>query len=78
MDKKDPPIDRLIEHFGNMNLAAIAVGKSRQGLHLWRTQGYIPFAQGEIVEKVTGGKITKQEIWEAAAKARHHHNGIDH
>lgn len=78
MDKKIPPIERFIDYFGNMNLAAQAVGKSRQGIHLWRTQGWIPFAQGEIVERVTNGAITKQEVWEAAAKARHHASGIDH
>lgn len=60
--------DRLIEHFGNISATAKAFGKYRQEIQQWRDAGKIPFKKGIQVEELTGGAITRFEVWEAASK----------
>lgn len=71
--ENNTPIDKLLDHYGNnITHTAQALNKSRQNVQIWIRQGYIPWREGERVEIATHGAITKQEVWEAAAKVRHH------
>ena len=64
------PIDKLIQHFGNISAAARGVGaKNRQVVQGWAKNGRIPYKWGVPVEKKTGGAITASEIYQAASKA---------
>lgn len=68
------PIDRLIFMYGNSTKAARALGlKNRQVVENWVKYGYIPYKCAHLVEKATGGTITRRQCWLAADEAR----GVD-
>jgi len=75
------PVQTLIKHFGNISdtahiLRSVAVELygdkaakfDRQMVQNWVVRGFIPFRHGELVEKVTNGAITKEQVWESASK----------
>lgn len=65
-------IEKLLEPYENIFQAEKALGYSHQLLHIWRKNGWIPFKRGKEIEERTKGRITANEVWEAAAKARKH------
>jgi len=71
-ENKQSPLDSLIEYFGNISQSADALGVDRQVIQHWIKQGYIPWKRGELIEEKTNGVVTKRQVWEAAAAARHH------
>lgn len=66
--------DKLIELFGNQHKTAKALGVDAMTVHHWVKQGYIPFHRGNLIEEKSKGYIKASEVWECAAKARHHGN----
>jgi len=64
-------IDKLIEHFDGVPYrAAVALGVSHQLFYQWQKHGYIPHKHGYLVQDRTGGAITAEDVWRAAANER--------
>jgi len=82
MATKKSCADRLVEHFKGQAEAADVMRDMamkvnsrlktlpKQTIHAWTKQGFIPEIYGIVVEKVTGGVITCQEVVEEAQRAR--------
>lgn len=49
--------EEVCEHFGNINLAAKAIGVSRQCAYAWRVMGYIPYDKQKRLELKSNGKL---------------------
>lgn len=74
--------ERLVEHFGTMPLAASALSEaaqhanprvrklSKQAIHTWCRQGYIPEMYALAAERVTNKKITARMVLREAEQAR--------
>ena len=64
----DTIFERLVEPYDNIHQASKALGISHQLLFHWNKQGFIPFARGKEIERLTNGRIKAIEVWEEAAK----------
>jgi len=72
-EAKKPPIEKLMDIYGNAEAAARALApkvKGRQVVEYWIKQGYIPYSHGTRVMRATMGAITAFEIWMDATKKR--------
>lgn len=60
------PIERLLDLYDNLSIAARDLGIPRQQLHTWKRQGFIPYKRGPFIEEKTQGKIKAIEVYLAA------------
>lgn len=50
-------IDEVIQHFGNLHKACIALNIAGQNLTKWKAQGYIPYLQQYRLAELTEGEL---------------------
>lgn len=50
-------IDEVIQWFGNLNQACIALNIASQNMTKWKTQGYIPYKQQFRIAHLTEGEL---------------------
>lgn len=58
------PIIRAVDKVGGAEKMAQALGVSVQSVYFWRTgKRGIPIEHGARIEEVTGGEVTRQQLW---------------
>lgn len=55
-------IDEVVQYFGNLNQACIALKISPQNMTLWKRQGYITYLQQHRIATITGGDLMPDEV----------------
>ncbi len=55
-------IDEVVEYFGNLNQACIALNITPQNMTLWKRQGYIPYLQQHRLAMITEGELMPDAV----------------
>lgn len=54
-------IDEVVQWFGNLHQACVALGIASQNMTKWKQQGYIPWKQQFKIAMITKGKLIPDE-----------------
>lgn len=54
-------VDEVIDYFGNLNQACIALGIAPQNMTKWKKQGYVPHKQQFKLAYITDGELMPSE-----------------
>jgi hypothetical protein len=55
-------IEEVIERFGNLNQACIALGIASQNMTKWKNKGYIPYLQQYRIAELTEGDLLPDDV----------------
>lgn len=55
-------IDEVINYYGNLNRACLALGIASQNMTLWKNKGYIPYKQQFRLAQLTEGTLMPDDI----------------
>jgi hypothetical protein len=64
------PLDKLLALYYNNKACAKALEISEGRLANWVVKGFIPYKNGEMIEKKTGGKVPASSIYQHASKVK--------
>ena len=56
------PLSYIADDYYNETELALALGITPQRLNNWRKKGFIPYAQADMIEKRTKGKVKASDI----------------
>jgi hypothetical protein len=68
MRNENTVIEQVTNYFGNGYKAAKALGVTSQQYYFWISKNKIPFKHGNLVERMTNGKIKAIQVYEDALK----------